>query len=95
MITASWRSIRRVLARLAILAWPAAGYAQHAIVAGTVTDSSGGVLPGVTITVVHEETGNTFEGVTDARQRGPGVPAAHDAAWRQVHLLGISPGHAR
>jgi hypothetical protein len=67
MITASWRSIRRVLALLAVLAWPAAGYAQQAIVAGTVTDSSGGVLPGVTITVVHEETGNTFEGVTDAQ----------------------------
>ncbi len=67
MITASWRSIRRVLALLAVLAWPAAGYAQQAIVTGTVTDSSGGVLPGVTITVVHEETGNTFEGVTDAQ----------------------------
>jgi hypothetical protein len=67
MITASWRSIRRILTLLAILAWPAAGYAQQAIITGTVTDSSGGVLPGVTITVVHEETGNTFEGVTDAQ----------------------------
>ena len=43
-----------------------AAFAQQATIAGTVTDTSGGVLPGVTITVVHEETGNTFEAVTDA-----------------------------
>ena len=50
-----------------MLAWPGQAYAQQAVLTGTVTDSSGGVLPGVTITVVHEETGNTFEGVTDAQ----------------------------
>jgi hypothetical protein len=38
-----------------------AAFAQQATIAGTITDTSGGVLPGVTITVVHEETGNTFE----------------------------------
>ena len=59
--------------RIAMLAFgsllfgAAAASAQQAIVAGTITDSSGGVLPGVTITVVHEETGNIFEGVTDAQ----------------------------
>ncbi len=31
------------------------------------TDSTGGVLPGVTVTAVHEATGNTFVGVTDER----------------------------
>src|ERR1700704_7094460 len=63
----------KALLRIAMLAFGAlligavAASAQQAIVAGTITDSSGGVLPGVTITVVHEETGNTFEGVTDAQ----------------------------
>jgi hypothetical protein len=41
------------------------GYAQEAVLMGTVTDTTGGVLPGVTVTAVHEASGNTFEGVTD------------------------------
>jgi hypothetical protein len=41
--------------------------AQEAVLTGTVSDSSGGVLPGVTITAVHEATGNTFVAVTDAQ----------------------------
>jgi len=60
---------RRVLRGLLLLgvlvAVPAIGHAQEAIVTGTVTDSSGGVLPGVVITAVHEATGNNFEAVTD------------------------------
>ncbi|MBI2185848.1 MAG: carboxypeptidase regulatory-like domain-containing protein, partial [Acidobacteria bacterium] len=52
---------------LFILASPIAGYAQEAVLAGTVSDSTGGVLPGVTVTAVHEATGNTFIGVTDER----------------------------
>ena len=48
------------------LALPVAGYAQEAVLTGTVTDSTGGVLPGVTVTATHEATGNTFVGVTDA-----------------------------
>src|SRR5258705_4814515 len=51
-----------------ILALPASGLAQtEAIIAGFVTDSSGGVLPGVTVTAVHDATGNTFTSVTDER----------------------------
>jgi hypothetical protein len=45
---------------------PASVFAQEAVLTGTVTDSTGGVLPGVTIVAVHEATGNRFEGVTDA-----------------------------
>ena len=45
--------------------FPVAAYAQDATLNGTVTDSTGGVLPGVTITAVNEETGNTFVAVTD------------------------------
>ncbi len=45
--------------------WPAAGLAQEAALIGIVTDTTGAVLPGVTVTAVHEATGNTFEAVTD------------------------------
>src|SRR5712691_401478 len=58
---------RVVLAAALLLFGAASAMAQQATITGTVTDTSGGVLPGVTITIVHEETGNTFEGVTDAQ----------------------------
>ena len=51
----------------AILALPLTGFAQEAAITGTVTDSTGGVLPGVTVTAVHEATGNTFVAVSDER----------------------------
>ena len=51
----------------ALLACPAVGYAQEAIITGIVTDSTGGVLPGVTVTATHTATGNTFFSVTDDR----------------------------
>ena len=34
---------------------------------GAVTDATGGVLPGVTVTALHEASGNTFLAVTDER----------------------------
>src|SRR5215468_3671715 len=49
----------------AFLAVPVVGSAQEAVVTGTVTDPTGGVLPGVTITAVHAESGNNFQTVTD------------------------------
>jgi len=58
---------RAVGLTMALLVAPGAAFAQQATITGTVTDTSGGVLPGVTITVVHEETGNTFEAVTDGQ----------------------------
>src|SRR6266850_2422551 len=51
----------------AILLLPARLDAQEATLTGTVSDSTGGVLPGVTVTALHEVTGNTFVAVTDAR----------------------------
>ena len=51
----------------ALLALPVIGYAQEAVISGTVTDSTGGVLPGVTVTAVLEATGNRFVAVTDER----------------------------
>jgi len=38
-------------------------------VSGTVADSTGGVLPGVVVTAVHEASGNSFEAVTDGQGR--------------------------
>ncbi len=62
---------RRVFTRLvaigAMLALPVMGYAQEATLSGTITDSTGGVLPGVTVTALHDATGNTFVAVTDGR----------------------------
>ncbi len=54
-----------VLVTAIFLALPLAAYAQEATVTGTITDSTGGVLPGVTVTATNEESGNTFVAVTD------------------------------
>src|ERR1051325_6996485 len=51
---------------LTLLLLPAAALAQDATITGTITDATGGVLPGVTITATHEATGNTFVAVSDA-----------------------------
>ena len=59
------RFVSTVLFAAAMLALPVAGYAQEAVLTGTVSDSTGGVLPGVTVTAVLEATGNRFEAVTD------------------------------
>ena len=58
---------RWLMVAVALLVMPAMAMAQEATLTGTVTDATGGVLPGVTVTAVHEATGNTFVGVTDER----------------------------
>jgi hypothetical protein len=58
--------LRALIAIAAILTVPSFAHAQEATLLGTVTDTTGAVLPGVTVTAVHEATGNTFEVVTDA-----------------------------
>src|ERR1051325_11224958 len=50
---------------ISILALPV--YAQEATFTGTATDSTGSVLPGVTIPAVHTATGNVFTTITDER----------------------------
>src|SRR5262245_33285618 len=54
-----------------MLCLPVLAHAQDisvsALISGTVTDSSGAVLPGATVRAVHEATGNSFETVTDER----------------------------
>ena len=59
--------VRRLMWLFTLLALPTIGYAQEAAISGTVTDSTGAVLPGVVVTAVLESTGNTFMAVTDAR----------------------------
>jgi hypothetical protein len=61
------RVVGRLLLLGAILALPVMAYAQEAVLTGTVTDSTRAVLPGVTVTAVHEATGNRFVGITDER----------------------------
>src|SRR5262245_37391069 len=56
-----------VLLVVVFLALPVAAFSQEATLGGTITDTSGGVLPGVTVVAVHEATGNTFEATTDER----------------------------
>jgi hypothetical protein len=62
---------RRILILLtgAILGLPSLSNAQEAVLTGAVTDSTNAVLPGVTVTAVHEATGNTFVGITDGTGR--------------------------
>src|SRR5262249_45583976 len=64
-----WRSkLRWLIATGAFVSlMPSAGLAQESTVSGTVTDSTGGVLPGVTVTALNEASGNTFVAVTDER----------------------------
>jgi hypothetical protein len=66
-VGAAARLGRLCLFLFALLAFPVVGYAQDAAITGTITDATGGVLPGVTVTAVNEAVGNTYEAVTDTR----------------------------
>src|SRR3989440_5795509 len=59
--------VRRLICACAIVATPIAAFAQEAVFSGTVTDSTGAILPGVTLRAVLEATGNSFEATTDQR----------------------------
>ena len=62
------RTAVRLLLVYAIALLPTAARAQQeATLSGAVIDSSGGVMPGVTITALHESSGNTFLGFSDER----------------------------
>jgi hypothetical protein len=71
------RFIRAAVALLAIVALPAAAAAQmtRGGVVGTVRDASGGVIPGVTVTVTNMDTNATRVVVTDGQgfYSAPGI----------------------
>src|SRR4051812_31305391 len=47
--------------------FPCATWAQDTTLSGTVSDATDAVLPGVSVTAVHVESGNSFSAVTDTR----------------------------
>jgi hypothetical protein len=68
------RSVYRVLQRACLtmsVTWLMAGtaWAQQGQINGVVTDSSGGVLPGVTVTAIESQTGISRDAVTGANGR--------------------------
>jgi len=62
-----WSVVKWAALVCALIALPVRGYAQEAVLTGTVTDATGSVLPGVTVTALLEATGNKFVAVTDER----------------------------
>ena len=58
------RGVFRSILAVLFLLLPALCHAQEAVI-GTITDSTGGVLPGVVVRAVHQESGNSVEAVTD------------------------------
>ena len=48
---------------------PTRALAQDTTLSGVVTDTTDAVLPGVTVTALHVDSGNTFVGVSDAEGR--------------------------
>ena len=82
--------LRRFLMVGTMLAVPMLAQAQEATLSGSVTDSTGGALPGVTVRAVHEESGNSFEAVTD--ERGNYRLAVRVGAYRlTADLAGFAP----
>lgn len=61
------QTFRRLIVAAAFLMCPMGASAQEATLTGTVTDATGGVLPGVVVTAVHEASGHSFQGITDDR----------------------------
>jgi len=78
-----------LLAMAVVLALPSHGAAQEAVLTGTITDTTGGVLPGVTVTGIHEATGNRFLAVTDERGIFR-IPARVGAFQLTAELSGFS-----
>jgi hypothetical protein len=84
-----WIALGRLLSLCAIVCVPIAAAAQEATLVGTITDNTGGVLPGVTITALHEASGNTFLAVAD--ERGAYRMPARTGTFRvSVDLAGFS-----
>jgi len=57
---------RTLVIGIALVIAPSVLLAQEISLSGTLTDMTGAVLPGATVTATHVESGNTFTAVTDA-----------------------------
>jgi len=57
--------VRLVCLTVAMFALPLSAFAQDATLSGTVKDNTGGVLPGVTVTAVNQDSGISFQSVSD------------------------------
>ena len=85
-----FRGLQRWLIVAVMLALPAIAQAQEATLSGTVNDTTGGALPGVTVRAVHEASGNSFEAVTD--ERGAFRLSVRIGAYRvTADLTGFAP----
>jgi hypothetical protein len=80
-------AIRVLASAVCWVALASIAFAQQATLGGTVSDSSGGVLPGVTVTATHDASGNVFTTVTD--EQGGYRLAVRTGAYR---LLVELPG---
>jgi hypothetical protein len=69
MKSTDWRIVTVLIVSAWILVRPATIHAQEAVISGTVSDNTGGVLPGVVVRAVHEASGNRFETVTEGAGR--------------------------
>jgi Carboxypeptidase regulatory-like domain len=79
------------IAVLALLALPSAAHAQTAEIRGSVADSTGATLPGVTVTIVNTATGVERSVVTD-EQGGFRAPALQPGPYKLTStLMGFSP----
>src|SRR4029078_3193826 len=85
----SLRNGIRLFSFAILLALPLPALAQEAVVTGVVTDSTGAVLPGVTITATNKATGNLFTGVTDETGRFR-LPARVGVYRISVELAGFT-----
>src|SRR5262245_6389383 len=57
------RSLSLMLGACLVVA--ASAHAQETTLSGTVTDATEAVMPGVTVTATHVDTGNTYVGVSE------------------------------
>lgn len=84
------RLVKSLTAIAAVVLLPVMGYAQDATLSGSVKDSTGGVLPGVTITVLHTASGNLFVAVTDETGAFR-IPVRTGAHRITLELAGFAP----
>ena len=81
-----WFVTLSCLLTLALPLSPAFAQETTATITGTVTDSSGGVLPGVVVSLKHVPTGRVFEGTTNT-EGGYLVPLLPIGAYEATFTL--------